>query len=266
MKNKQDSVLDSYSKERKTPTEAELRLFLLEVDNHCPLCGKELQSRQQKKTREKKFQIAHIYPNKPTKEQKHVLNNLERLGDNSESFENRIALCKDCHGTQDYHTTADEYTHLVDIKKSLLLKTTLHDATLTLGLEVEIEEIIHNIVDLEEEDFTDLSYQAIPLANKFYPNEMLLKSKINGYITTYFTYIRDLFRDLEKSYNFDFDVLSMQIHSCFKKMSNTGANKKEIFEAMVEWLNRKTTNISSLACEVIVSYFVQNCEVFYEIS
>ena len=69
MEQNQDISVDSYLQERKDPTDAELRLFLLEVNNHCPLCGKELQSRSQKKLREKKFQIAHIYPNKPTKEQ-----------------------------------------------------------------------------------------------------------------------------------------------------------------------------------------------------
>lgn len=40
---------DSYFAARKDPSEAEIRLFLREVDFHCPLCGVELQSRQQKK-------------------------------------------------------------------------------------------------------------------------------------------------------------------------------------------------------------------------
>ena len=63
-----DNVLeaDMYLEKRKNPNEAELRLFLREVDYHCPLCGKELQSLKQKKISEKQFQIAHIYPNRPT--------------------------------------------------------------------------------------------------------------------------------------------------------------------------------------------------------
>ena len=37
-----DSVLeaDMYLEKRKNPNEAELRLFLREVDYYCPLCGK----------------------------------------------------------------------------------------------------------------------------------------------------------------------------------------------------------------------------------
>lgn len=44
---------------------------------------------------------------RPTQEQYTILQGLKRLGADSESYENKIALCKDCHGTQDYHTTKD---------------------------------------------------------------------------------------------------------------------------------------------------------------
>lgn len=107
---------DSYLIARKDPSEAELRLFLREVNFHCPLCGKELQNRRQKKQRQKLFEIAHIYPNRPTLEQYSVLSGMERLGNNSETFENKIALCKNCHSTQDFHTTVEEYQRLLDIK------------------------------------------------------------------------------------------------------------------------------------------------------
>ena len=109
---------DSYFAARKDPSEAEIRLFLREVDFHCPLCSVELQSRQQKKPRHKRFEIAHIYPNRPTIEQYLALDGVERLGNNSESFENKIALCMTCHSTQDFHTTAEDYNRLLNIKNS----------------------------------------------------------------------------------------------------------------------------------------------------
>lgn len=110
---------DPYHRERENPSSTDLRLYLREVDYHCPLCGKELQSRRQKKATQQKFQIAHIYPNRPTMEQYMLLRGLERLGESCEDFENKIALCVECHQTQDYHTTVDEYIHLLMIKKTL---------------------------------------------------------------------------------------------------------------------------------------------------
>ena len=46
------------------------------------------------------------------------LKGLERLGDNSESFDNKIALCKDCHSTKDYHTTKE--SNIKDQQLSIL--------------------------------------------------------------------------------------------------------------------------------------------------
>ena len=54
---------DPYLKERKNPSQHDTTLFLREVDHHCPLCGKELIYRGQKK-KNKLYQIAHIYPNR----------------------------------------------------------------------------------------------------------------------------------------------------------------------------------------------------------
>ena len=110
---------DPYHKDRQNLNDTEIRLYLREVNYHCPLCGKELQYRGQKKQDQKLFQIAHIYPNSPTLEQYTNFNGLRRLGNDCESFENKIALCLECHPTQDFHTTAQEYTQLLEIKERL---------------------------------------------------------------------------------------------------------------------------------------------------
>ena len=119
---------DPYLKERKSPTAVDQQLYLKEVSFVCPLCGKILRHRKQKKAN-KLYEIAHIFPNSPTEEQYEQLSGLPRLGDNSESFENKIALCKDCHDQQDYHTTQADYLKLLDIKQHLLKLTDLHEAT-----------------------------------------------------------------------------------------------------------------------------------------
>lgn len=78
---------DPYHIERETPKSAvELILYTCEVDNHCPLCGKPLQSKAQKKLDQRKFEVAHIYPNRPNIKQYESLHTLERLGSNCEDF------------------------------------------------------------------------------------------------------------------------------------------------------------------------------------
>lgn len=255
---------DAYLKSRKNPTEAQIRLYLREVDYHCPLCGKELQSRKQKKNN-KLFEIAHIYPNSPTNEQYENLFGAERLGDDSECYENKIALCKDCHDTQDYHTSLIDYVKLLEIKKKCLRSTALHDATKTLGLEYEIEQVVKEICNISIDEYSELNYTAINIANKFTTSEILIKTKISAYVFNYFTYIRDLFTQMDGNNGFMFGILCSQIRCAFLKMNETGATKNEIFDSLVDWINNKTHTISKEACEAVVSFFVQNCEVFYEI-
>ena len=257
---------DSYCQQRKNPTYAEIQLYLREVNYHCPLCGKELQSRRQKKPDQRKYQIAHIYPNRITLAQYPILQGLERLGDTSESFENKIALCPDCHSTQDFQTTAEDYLNLINIKKDLLAQTALHDITIELNLESQIESVIDRLSLLSEEELSALNYDPVVVAKKFEKTELPLKTKVSGYILTYYPFIRNCFRDLDGSNGFHLQILSEQIRSCFVKMSDVTDNKTQIFNRIVEWISRKSQGHSVEACEAVTAFFVQNCEVFHEIT
>ena len=257
---------DPYHKERIVPTETDVRLYLREVNYHCPLCGKELQSRKQKKKDQKKFEIAHIYPNRPTVEQYTLLSKLERLGTNCEDFENKIALCIECHQTQDYHTTVDEYNHLLNIKKRYLEQTALHDATITLGLEDGINDVITKLTTLDESDLEKLNYIPVPIANKFTNQEVVLKSKVTNSATTFYPYIKECFKKIDGRNGFNFQILSEQIRSCFIKMNAISQDKLLIFSSIVEWIMHKTQSNSVESCEAVVSFFIQNCEVFDEIA
>lgn len=257
---------DPYHKVREYSSPADLRLYLREVNYHCPLCGKELQSRKQEKPEQQKYQIAHIYPNRPTVKQYILLHNLERLGTNCESFENKIALCLECHPTQDYHTTVDEYNHLLNIKKRYLEQTALHDATITLGLEKEIAIVVSKLTTLNESGLAELTYNPVPVANKFTKQEILLKSKVTANVITFYPYIRECFRKIDGIDCFNLQVLSEEIRCCFIKMNTISQDKVLVFRKIVEWIMLKTKSNSTEACEAIVSFFIQNCEVFYEIS
>ena len=102
-----DFMDDTYCMDRRTPTKYDELLLLEEVDSICPVCGISLINKQAKK--KKQFEIAHIYPNSPTKEEVKELMGVERLGSNSEDIQNWIALCSKCHTEYDFHKTKDEY-------------------------------------------------------------------------------------------------------------------------------------------------------------
>lgn len=256
---------DPYLKERKAPSEAEQQLYLNEVSFACPLCGNILRHKKQKKAN-KLYEIAHIFPNSPTVEQYERLRNLPRLGEHSESFENKIALCKECHDQQDYHTTQQDYLNLLEKKKYFLQLTNLRESTLTMGLELEIAEVVKKFSSLREEELAALNYKPVRLTKKFTSADFRLKNLIGMYVTNYYPYIRDCFKELEGKEGFCLTSLCLQIKSCFLKMEHLSDNKTDIFNQLVEWIMRKTQSTSRDACEAVISFFVQNCEVFHEIT
>ena len=53
----------------------------------------------------------------------------------------------------------------------------------------------------------------------------------------------------------------------FEKLKvTTKSSGDTIFDNMVHWLQNKTQCASTSACEAVISFFVQNCEVFNEIT
>jgi len=108
-------TLDNYLQPREAVTKNEDLRHFQEVGGYCPLCGKALLIKKGLRY-SKKYQIAHIYPNSPDEHQKKELDGLERLGTTCEDFENKIALCRDCHGLFDDYTTKEEYLKILKIK------------------------------------------------------------------------------------------------------------------------------------------------------
>lgn len=261
---KDDPDLAAYLKERAPVTDSDIRLYLREVNFHCPLCGKDLQRKSQKKRSVKLFEIAHIYPNSPTVEQYLELKGLERLGDNSESFDNKIALCKDCHSTQDYHTTKEDYLKLLNKKKEYLEICALSELTSSLGLEESIEKVIDLIVNIEDSEIRQLKYNVVSIDKKFTTGERLLEAKVRGYVVEYYILIREKFK--EHANVFNFDRLSRKIRGCFEDLNEETKSKINIFNSLVDWLNEQTLNKSREACEAIISFYIQECDVFNEIT
>jgi hypothetical protein len=71
---------------------------------------------------------------------------------------------------------------------------------------------------------------------------------------------------MEREGAFDFDGVASDVRRSFRKLESGGYPQEEIFKHLVEWFMKKTNTKSALPCEIIVAFFVQNCEVFSAIS
>lgn len=239
---------------------------LLEVDGLCPLCGDYLLKNKNSRMK-KNYEIAHIYPNSPNEHQLSELKGLERLGESCEDFDNKIALCQKCHDDYDTYTTKTEYLHLLELKKTLLLNNKSKATLSRYDVEPEIESILDELhsIELNKLDDFELNYKVLKVSQKIEDDYMILRKKIEYNVCLYYGYIREYLRYLESNNDINFELLATSIRLAFLKSSDENS-KSDIFNNLVNWLISKTTNKSRESCEIVISFFVQNCEVFDEIS
>lgn len=259
--------VDNYLQPRVAITENMDIQHIQEVGGVCPLCGNQLLAKKGNRIN-KQYQIAHIYPNSPNQHQRVELDGLERLGESCEDFENKIALCKTCHGYYDDHTTKEEYLKILNIKKELLA---INEVQVKLSAEEIEEELLlimeqlSNATDREIEEVS-LKYKGIKVKNKIEEQYCLLRRKVEFNVCTYYGFIKDNMKNLSEQKRLNFDLLASEIKTAYLKAAGNTADKIVIFNSMVSWMKSKVTGASKEACEVMVSFFIQNCEVFDEIS
>lgn len=246
-------------KRRQLNKNQDLTLFE-EVNGLCPLCGKSLLD---KKNGKERFQgeRAHIYPHSPTDKQLEELKDVP-LPTDKESLENLILLCFDCHKKYDYDTTRDDYLKLFEIKQNLLTRRKTKEELSYITITDDINQVLQALSSLEHKEAKDLNFDVYFIKKKI-PNDLLLQEKIVEHVTSYYKVITTLFKEMDNLKSNTFNLIAATIKTAYMKTinGNPRVDKEQIFNSLVSWLESKT-NGKRTACEIVISYFVQNCEVF----
>ncbi|KIL20595.1 MULTISPECIES: ABC-three component system protein [Bacillus] len=249
--------------ERRNLTPQENAILLAEVGSLCPIDAKTL-TYEKKGRQYKSWEGAHIYPLNPTEEEIELLKDEERIHEDVNNIRNFIALCKECHTRYDNPRTVEEYRQLLSIKKNILSKKETRSKYADYQIEKEIKEVIKSLVEESDEElYTPLNYDALQLDIKADDTlSRMTKNRIRHEITENYIYIRQLFKEMDSQYPRKFKSIASQVRSFHDNMSVTEPSQEVMYDLLTEWLYKKTGNISKGACAIIISFFIQNCEVF----
>lgn len=235
-----------------------------QVGGVCPLCDEPLFYKKNGRSY-KAYEIAHIYPLNPTQEEIDLLQNEKRLSQDLNDENNLIPLCRRCHGRFDKPRTVEEYRKLLAVKERCVARSGQE----VLRSEHHIESDIRAVIEaLYEENFAKASeaeilYEPSTIDKKV--DDTISRPtvrKIKNNVSDYFTLIRTHISEIDKSNPNFSDIVSLQIKTYFMKQQQLGIGKQAIFDNLVSWVNVKTKPRSIDAAEILVSFFVQNCEVF----
>lgn len=82
----------------------------------------------------------------------------------------------------------------------------------------------------------------------------------------YYRKIEEFFEERERMRNIRFKKVKNEVSQMFETLDEQDLSQEEIFERMVFWLEEQTGCKDRKAREAFISFFVQNCEVFYEVA
>lgn len=249
---------------RKKYGEAQNVALVSQAYSVCPLCDTPLFYKKGGKSF-KAYEIAHIYPLNPSAEEVELLRNEECLNHDLNHEDNLIPLCHSCHGKFDKPRTIPEYRHLLEIKKRYISRAGQESLWTDHNLEFEIREVIEALYEenFVVESIIEISYEPSQIDDKV--DDTISRPtvrKIKNNVTDYFTSVKSHLSGIDKKSPGFSDIVSLQVKAYFLKQKQLGLEQQAIFDNLVSWINIKTKPRSIDAAEILVSFFVQNCEVF----
>lgn len=240
--------------------------LLVECGMKCPVCGRKLVY-EKKGKQFLRFQIVPVFPFGMENAERVPFEEKWKAPERLDSLDNLIMLCDDCAETYRTGTTADEYFQMRMKKYHLKNVYSLQQVIDTKDIEKEIEEILYSLSSLKGTPAArKQKLDAHTVKDKIPDEEFMLREKVMGYVLRYYRYIEGLFVKMERGGKLRYKKVRNEVSDCFEALNQMGYSRSEIFAQMVQWLMEHTENQKREACEAVISFFVQNCEVFDEIT
>ncbi|HFH9952943.1 TPA: ABC-three component system protein [Streptococcus suis] len=237
--------------------------LLQQVHNRCPLCHNQL-TRQRKGKTIRSYKIVDIFPSNLQSDTADEFRSAMTPPANLDSFDNKIPLCFQDANEYERYADIDEYKRLLSVKLEIKKLAEIQVFMNSGNLETQITEVIDALNNYTGSlNPTPLNMTALKINQKILPEFSVLKGMVQYHVLTYFSFIKDLFAE-----NSNFIMIQCDIKKVFTQLAITDLSQPEIVENLAIWLlNQSKLNNGHLdACKIIVSYFIQNCEVFNEIT
>lgn len=180
---------------------------------------------------------------------------------------NSIMLCSAC---ADFYLAAPsehERDELIELKNAVDQTQKAIQAVSEISLLEDIAEIVQALVDIEG-SLEELSLDALRIDKKFRPENAMAQNEIRAYALAYYRYIESLFSDASRFKSDVHEMIASQVKSAWLELDRVGLSQPEIVEQLTEWVRMRAEAPRSQAnaCKAVVAYFIQDCEVFREVS
>ena len=131
-----------------------------------------------------------------------------------------------------------------------------------LPLEKGITGVISKVKKLKEKDLANASLEPKEIKQKLkITDDIVLYNQVNMLVTTYFVRIKDIMMNLDKRGEIDYEEVQDQMKAIYRRLKKAKKSNMEIFNEIVAKIHRVSLQ-EDIYCQIVVSYFIQSCEVF----
>ena len=148
-------------------------------------------------------------------------------------------------------------------KIEFIKRTEIKQKLDSITIQSDLKEVITRLDSVNFSNDSILSLQPLTIENKIPSTENVLLFKIRSDVVGYYNIVKQMFQELES-----FTSIAKEINYSFNILNEQGLTHQEIYENLTNHIIRCTGLDSNkrLSCEIIVSFFIQNCEVYNEIT
>ena len=240
--------------------------FVFEANKKCSLCGCPIEVKKSKMVAYK-HGITNIFPEGLSSSLKTDFIAIRKEPTDFNHRSNRICCCTACADDYESTPTTDKFIKLLK-KKDFYNKVANANSSLERAkLDDELSVVLSNLRNIHSYDEI-ANFRKIPLElkEKIHDNE-LLRLTIKSDVDDYYNYLRKQLSDLD-DVGSEFKIIGSQFQISYKKLSQIMTDQEEVYNRIIRWVLDELglTDKYYTAVRIIVSFFVQNCEVFDEIS
>lgn len=188
----------------------------------------------------------------------------------------RILICVTCYRKENYKkekggSEPESWEKLRKIYKDYMLKQEIEQVFENNNLASQIEDVLNELVEKPNDETLKKNrpenWSPKKVTQKIKKEEWVLATSIKALADTYYFYVQSVFESLDNGSTRRFSKICEQVGSCYKEVAEKTDNQRQIFYDIRNWIARHAgVSENSQEALVIAAFFVQNCEVFDEIS
>ncbi|KPU44492.1 hypothetical protein OXPF_19860 [Oxobacter pfennigii] len=174
-----------------------------------------------------------------------------------------VVLCVDCE-REIQNASEEEKIALLSEKRELEILMAARDAASRHTIENQIEQVLREVDLMDVTADTQLKIKPVKVENKI--TEKRLKEQVLFDVRLLYEGVNDALDRLAGENKLNTDKFAKNIKRMYEDASESHISQSDIYTLIVETLFEKTGRKYREACRIIISYFVQRCEVFDEIA